>query len=128
MRKISFVFSIIFVLPLLGTPAKSAIECKAELPADRTGHWKWREVDGQRCWYPGRHRLEKANLHWPQSAPPPAMTDDRSNDASAEDAAGLKRPRFAPAPATTDGRSNETFQELHSHKTEELSFEDRWPR
>lgn len=113
MRKISLVFSVI-LLPLLSAPAASMVECKAELPANRTGHWSWRDVEGKRCWYPGRRGLDKAMLKWPRSAPPETTATTVTT-------------------ATTDGRSSEVLRdealpELHSYKVKELSFEDRWPR
>jgi hypothetical protein len=34
------------------------------------GGWSWRQVDGRRCWYRGRHRAAKAALAWPKPAEP----------------------------------------------------------
>jgi hypothetical protein len=61
--------ALVIMLTALGTAAYSAVECRAEPPADRTGYWSWRNIDGKRCWYPGRAGMDKANLKWPQSAP-----------------------------------------------------------
>jgi hypothetical protein len=38
------------------------------------GYWSWREVDGRRCWYPGRAGKSKTELHWSRmlSIPPDA--------------------------------------------------------
>lgn len=42
-----------------GTPA-AAIECSA-----RNGQGKsWRLIDGRRCYYEGRRRIDKRRLHW----------------------------------------------------------------
>jgi hypothetical protein len=61
--------ALVIMLAALGTAAYSAVECRAEPPANRTGYWSWRNIDGKRCWYPGRANMDKANLKWPQSAP-----------------------------------------------------------
>jgi hypothetical protein len=89
------------VLAPLCTAANSAVQCKAELPAVRTGHWSWRIVDGKRCWYPGSPGMDKARLQWPRSAPPRAPND---------------------------GDSDRTLLESVWPKLEELPFEQRWPR
>jgi len=54
------------LLTTLGT-VYSAVECRAELPANRTGNWSWRNIDGKRCWYPGKAGMDKANLTWSRS-------------------------------------------------------------
>ena len=59
--------------------ANSAVECKAELPAARTGYWSWRNVDGRQCWYPGKRRMDKANLRWPRGTPPHVAVDADSD-------------------------------------------------
>jgi hypothetical protein len=41
-----------------------AIECAAELPAARSGHWSYRIVDGRKCWYQGKTMLPRSQLHW----------------------------------------------------------------
>jgi hypothetical protein len=56
------------LLATLGT-VYSAVECKAEPPANRTGTWAWRNIDGKRCWYPGKAGMDKANLKWSENAP-----------------------------------------------------------
>jgi hypothetical protein len=64
-----------FVLAPHGAAASVEAECKSELPAARTGHWSWRNVDGKRCWYRGQPGRAKATLRWPRSVPPPAPRD-----------------------------------------------------
>jgi hypothetical protein len=49
--------------------AQGLIECRAELPAGRIGYWSWRNIDGKRCWYPGRPGMDKARLQWQSTAP-----------------------------------------------------------
>ncbi len=44
-------------------PAK-ALEC-AERP-DRTTYWRYRIIDGERCWFKGHRVLPKSSLHWPE--------------------------------------------------------------
>ena len=41
-----------------------AIECSADLPAVRNGHWTYRIVDGRKCWYAGRTVLPRSSLRW----------------------------------------------------------------
>jgi hypothetical protein len=41
-----------------------AIECSADLPAVRNGHWTYRIVDGRKCWYAGRTMLPRSSLRW----------------------------------------------------------------
>ena len=42
-----------------------AIDCAAELPAVRSGHWSYRLIDGRKCWYEGKPGLSKSMLEWP---------------------------------------------------------------
>jgi len=41
-----------------------AIECAAELPADRNGSWYYRTIDGRKCWYQGKGLIPKSELFW----------------------------------------------------------------
>lgn len=85
----------------LCTSANSAVQCRAELPATRIGHWSWRDVDGKRCWYRGPPGMEKSRLQWPQSAAPHASRDSDVEKALLESV----WPKLEAAP-----------------------FEERWPR
>ena len=40
------------------------IECSAELPAVRKGHWSYRIIDGRTCWYQGPRMIPKSSLRW----------------------------------------------------------------
>jgi hypothetical protein len=51
----------IILAMLVSTPAQ-AVECLASPPGKS---YSWRIIDGKRCFYVGRHRLEKIRLHWP---------------------------------------------------------------
>ena len=101
MRQIRQVLAAFIVLGALSTAANSAVECKAELPAGRTEYWSWRNIDGKRCWYQCRPGMDKANLKWARSVPPPAPIDHAPDKA---------------------------LSESYSSNREELSFEQRWPR
>jgi hypothetical protein len=74
----------VIVFAPLSTAAHSAVECKAEAPATRTGYWSWRNIDGKQCWYQGRPGMDKANLRWPPPAPPPAAIHSDSDQALVE--------------------------------------------
>jgi hypothetical protein len=47
----------------------AAIECR-ERPGGGRSHWTYRIVDGDRCWYPGRHMIPKSRLYWPNEQKP----------------------------------------------------------
>jgi hypothetical protein len=102
-------------LSFLSASAASGIDCKPEMPAARSGYWSWRIIDGKRCWYPGRPGMEKANLQWQKSAttPPPI---DAKNQVSPETHPDQVSPEAYSAKAQS-----------YSPKSEELSFEQRWP-
>jgi hypothetical protein len=63
----------IVVCLLASTLPAAALECHSSRGGG--SHWSWREVDGRRCWYPGRARVPKAELRWraevTQAVPPP---------------------------------------------------------
>src|SRR3954452_22735668 len=68
MRWIGSLASGMVLLAAINSPARAAIECRAELPQSRTGHWSWRQIEGRKCWFPGRANLDKAQLRWPTAA------------------------------------------------------------
>jgi hypothetical protein len=41
----------------------TALECYSSPPRDQR-YWSWRQIDGRRCWYPGRPGMSKSKLHW----------------------------------------------------------------
>jgi hypothetical protein len=82
MRHIGHLLAGVIALAPLGPTAGEAVECKAELPAARTGHWSWRNIDSKRCWYQGDARMDKARLEWPRSAPSPVPIESASDNAS----------------------------------------------
>jgi hypothetical protein len=51
----------------MATPAQG-IECRSSKTDTR--YWSWRIIDGRRCWYPGRRKLDKSLLHWPRQPNP----------------------------------------------------------
>jgi hypothetical protein len=105
------VLAAVIVFAPLSTTANS-VECKAELPAARTGHWSWRNIDGKRCWYPGRAGMDKAGLQWPRSAPKPARHDGDSSQPKQD----LVRPK------------QDFVQPIQPKLERELPFIERWPR
>jgi hypothetical protein len=46
--------------------AYAAVPCHSSKDGD--GYWSWREVDGRRCWYPGRPGKPKTELFWQSAA------------------------------------------------------------
>lgn len=48
---------------LVTTMARAdAVECATKPGAH--AYWQYRNVDGRKCWYPGRHIREKSELSW----------------------------------------------------------------
>jgi hypothetical protein len=95
------VLASVLLLLSLSTAAHSAIECKAQLPAARTGHWSWRIVDGKRCWYRGRPDMDKAKLRWSRPVRP-VVSDQADTD--------------------------QALLESYWPNLEILPFAERWPR
>ena len=58
------------LLMLLPMSAEARTACQEAKGAD--GYWAWRNIDGKRCWYPGKRRVAKAQLYWPAEELPPA--------------------------------------------------------
>jgi hypothetical protein len=46
----------------------SVVECRSFKPRLDHRYWRWRMVDGRRCWYPGHKTLSKSALRWPEHA------------------------------------------------------------
>jgi hypothetical protein len=66
-------FWIAVALALLGGPppaasADAGLECRPGKPPGARDYWSWREIDGRRCWYPGRPGIPKSLLHWGRSS------------------------------------------------------------
>jgi hypothetical protein len=117
-----FVTAGLFLAPL-GTTAFGALECSAEAPINRGGHWSWRNVDGRRCWYPGQPGMAKTNLRWTQSSPP---TLARGGDEPAASPVAAKRNARMPEPASAGGE--EALLDSVWPPLEPASFNERWPQ
>jgi hypothetical protein len=63
MAKATHGFLIVGLL-VFPTASVQAVECRAELPAHRSGHWSYRIIDGRKCWYQGKSMISKSLLHW----------------------------------------------------------------
>ncbi|ANW05203.1 hypothetical protein LMTR13_01835 [Bradyrhizobium icense] len=77
------------------------------MPANQSGHWSWRLIDGRKCWYAGKTVISKSLLRWPAAAP-----------AQAE-------PEAAPVSIATDKRS-EPLDAQARMLEDDNSFESRW--
>ncbi len=65
-----------------------ALECR-ERP-DRTTYWRYRIIDGERCWFKGHRVLPKSSLHWPDEPKPKKIkTDPVFNQIRAEEPSSL---------------------------------------
>jgi hypothetical protein len=62
------------LLPV-SAPAAQVRECSAAVPANQSGHWSWRLIDGRKCWYAGKTVISKSLLKWPAAAPAQAVSD-----------------------------------------------------
>jgi hypothetical protein len=85
---------------LSSVSSAAAVECAAELPAARTGHWSYRLIEGRKCWYEGKAMLPKSALRWPDKSPPDAQVKSPPDaDArSLPDAKARPLPQAKPAP------------------------------
>jgi hypothetical protein len=52
---------------ILAPNRAAALECVSAAPRD-SRYWSWRQIDGRRCWYPGRPGLSKSKLYWPTAS------------------------------------------------------------
>jgi hypothetical protein len=52
---------------ILAPNTVAALECVSAAPRD-SRYWSWRQIDGRRCWYPGRPGLSKSKLYWPTAS------------------------------------------------------------
>jgi hypothetical protein len=52
---------------ILEPKTAAALECSSAAPRD-SRYWSWRQIDGRRCWYPGRPGLSKSKLYWPAAS------------------------------------------------------------
>ena len=106
------VFGAIF---LSSVSSVQAIECASKLPAVRSGHWSYRNIDGRKCWYQGKPMLPKSSLHWPKSS------DDEAEAATpATDVGPTTDGRNVSAPPAADPNIWPT------PVLDETSFESRW--
>jgi hypothetical protein len=64
MKRVLFVGACLLVT----VTAAEAIECAAEVPANRTGSWYYRTIDGRKCWYQGKGIVPKSELYWAEPA------------------------------------------------------------
>lgn len=123
-------FTAVFVLASCSTGALAADQCIQSLPSHRDGHWHYRYVGGEKCWYgPGAesirlsHRkrdleeLAPRRRHPDQTAPPTPVVSLAANieeerDEPLEPAA--KKVRVVPftVPLSTNRRLQRTFEEL----------------
>src|SRR5215831_2695987 len=56
-------------------PSPKMIECEVQKPHGAREWWAFREIEGKRCWYPGRPGKSKSELFWPKTVKPePART------------------------------------------------------
>ena len=92
-----------------------AIDCSAELPAVRKGHWSYRVIDGRRCWYQGPRMIPKTSLRWAPGSfsNVPAKVPKLDDDADPQDG-------YCCWPALGNNDSPE------SRLSSRDSFESRW--
>ena len=58
---------------LASVASAQAVDCAAEVPANRSGHWAYRMIEGRKCWYQGQSMLAKSELNWPARSPADAQ-------------------------------------------------------
>jgi hypothetical protein len=119
------------LLASCSTGAIAADTCISSLPTHREGHWHYRYVAGEKCWYgPGTDRIQISRRHDRDLAPrrdrepdqtAPAPTPVASIAANIEEEAdepmpppAVKRVRVIPftVPLSPNRRLQRTFEEL----------------
>jgi hypothetical protein len=58
------------IVLVLAPTAVTALECVRSPPRDQR-YWSWRQIDGRRCWYPGRPGMSKTKLRWANASASP---------------------------------------------------------
>jgi hypothetical protein len=53
------------ILLLLASPAYATVMCKSN-KGEGAHYWRWRIIDGRKCWYSGAYIANKARLAWPE--------------------------------------------------------------
>ena len=124
-------FLILGATLLASVSTAQAIECASQKPADRSGHWYYRIIDGRKCWYEGQKMLPKSLLHWPDQSLSDGQTKmpatDGRNFRDSEDGPSLSDVQ-AKMPAT-DGQNvldPEDGSCCWPPLGEDNSFESRW--
>src|SRR6266508_1466488 len=75
-----------------------AIDCQANLPQKRTGHWSYRIIDGRKCWYAGKAMISKSLLHWTAAQAQPASRDAEPVSRKEKSVSGEAQPASREAP------------------------------
>jgi hypothetical protein len=106
-------YPLAIIIAMSSLSSAVALECRAELPQSRNEHWAWRIIDGKRCWYPGRAKMSKSNLHWPTT-----IGQRRRRDPAP--AVAVEPATLRPDPVQPDERES-------AQPERELTFRERWP-
>jgi hypothetical protein len=115
-----------------------AIDCQANLPQKRSGHWSYRIIDGRNCWYAGKAMISKSLLRWPAAKAQPVSRDPepvaRETKVAARDAQPAPREAQGASrevqPASGDAQSNQRgLEPVSQEPTGSIvvdQFEARW--
>lgn len=80
---IMFVIIVVLAIMLFAATKAHALECRN---SPQTGtYWSWRQIDGRKCWYQGRHVMPKSQLHWrvPAESKPVIIDEIKNHRAEA---------------------------------------------
>jgi hypothetical protein len=69
MSRVGIVMIAVFLSSSFSSSA-FAVDCQANIPSKRGGHWSYRIIDGRKCWYSGKPMMSKSLLRWPAKAQP----------------------------------------------------------
>ncbi|MGA7454793.1 MAG: hypothetical protein WBW73_27275 [Rhodoplanes sp.] len=115
------------IAPLGPAAAQNPIECRAK-PESRE-YWSWREIEGRRCWYKGRRRIDKKLLSWGPSKPaegpdvhPATLQEGPSRPSSTEQPIEAE-PVYQPT-EPSDG-SMGLFETVWRNLMTDMKFQDR---
>ena len=90
--------------PLMPVTSAHAVECLAQAGSARGGYWSYRLVDGRKCWYEGKRKLSKTELHWGNEAAPAQAATPAS--APKPKAAAAQRAAPEPEPVETNAQAS----------------------
>jgi hypothetical protein len=127
------VATIVVTISAAGVANAEPAECIQKLPAIRSGHWSYRTINGQRCWYRDRVTVQTDGKARPSKAPKASSTSNLSFSAAPPPAfpvTGADRATSPPEVSKTEPKTSPAIQTPSPHagiKTEPKSWAETPP-